>query len=101
MPSKTDISNTGDHHHLQLKADSETGQVTGLTSLSFSDNAVLELKYSRGNLNASILHSDENHLFRLDLGREAAISGYFQHRRKGGLNFKVEGGVARDLDGSI
>ena len=92
---KATVKHHGDHHFLELTADTRTGKIRGGAVYNFSDHAAARLNVARGKLSGSLIHSGDTHLLTLDLERNGSVSGSYRELQGDGLELDIRAGVAR------
>jgi len=85
---KLNIKHHGNHHDVDLKVDTETGEVSSLSSLNFSPNSLAILKLERKRLSGEFSHTGKNHRLNLKLKSDGTYEGTFSDSKAG--NYEVE-----------
>lgn len=104
---KATVKHHGDHHSLELTADTRTGKIRGGAVYNFSDHAAARLNVARGKLSGSLIHSGDTHLLTLDLDPDGSVNGSYRELQDDGVELDIRAGVAhirgdkRKLKGSL
>lgn len=94
---KVKISHHGNHHDVDLKVDTETGEVSSLSSLNFGNNSLAMLKLERRKLSGEFSHTGKNHRLNLKLKPDGTYEGTFSESKEGEFEIKLKGNQSEVL----